>query len=301
MRVRKSVWLPGLFVAVILGLVACGSEATATPVPTSVVSPTAEASSQQGSPSLSPEESDYLKEARRAELSSVAIFQEFRTVVTQSYAVREALIAALLQAGVGTPFIEKNAILGKLDPPERFREDHQIWLEAAREQLRVDTEAAEAIDAGDLVRFSVLNGQLNGVDVAARLALTTEFCLNVGIGEEQNVICTPADSELSGEYQIVINELIQDSMPEFATSRGNIGFRQSLTPEELNQILSETGSNARDTFQGFASALDTVIAPDELRADYERLQTFLDRAIDIVTEVYRLVQKNDLDGAQGNC
>jgi len=84
MRVRKSVWLPGLFVAVILGLVACGSEATATPVPTSVVSPTAEASSQQGSPSLSPEESDYLKEARRAELSSVAIFQEFRTVVTQS-------------------------------------------------------------------------------------------------------------------------------------------------------------------------------------------------------------------------
>jgi len=115
------------------------------------------------------------------------------------------------------------------------------------------------------------------------------------------VICTPADSELSGEYQIVINELIQDSMPEFATSRGNIGFRQSLTPEELNQILSETGSNARDTFQGFASALDTVIAPDELRADHERLQTFLDRAIDIVTEVYRLVQENDLDGAQGNC
>ena len=58
----------------------------------------------------------------------MAIFQEFRTVVAQSYAVREALIAALLQAGVGTPFIEKNAILRKLDPPERFREDHQIWL-----------------------------------------------------------------------------------------------------------------------------------------------------------------------------
>ena len=51
MRVRKSVWLPGLFVAIILGLVACGSDATATPlpVPTATASPIPEVSPQQES------------------------------------------------------------------------------------------------------------------------------------------------------------------------------------------------------------------------------------------------------------
>jgi len=301
MRVRKSVWLPGLFVAIILGLVACGSDATATPqpIPTATVSPTAEPVSQQDSPRAAELKPEYLAEVRRAEFSTAAIFQGFRTVFAQSYPVREALITALLQAGVGTPFIEKTAILEELDPPERFRGDHQIWLEAARELLRVDTEAAEAIDAGDLVRFSVLNGKLAGVDVAARIALSTAFCLNAGFVEEQTVLCTPVDSELEGEYQIAINDLIRGFMPEFATSRGNIGFRLSLTPEELNQVLSETGANARDAFQGFATALDTVTAPEEMKADHERLQTFFDRAIDIVSEVYRLGQENDLDGARG--
>ena len=160
MRVRKSIWLPGLFAVIALVIVACGSDATATPIPTAVVSPTAEPDSQQASSSLTTEESAYLSEVLRAEQSSETIFEGFRSIFAQSYPVREALISALLKAGVGTPFIEKNAILEALDPPERFREDHQIWLENARELLRIDTEAAAAAEAGDLVRFSVLNGQL---------------------------------------------------------------------------------------------------------------------------------------------
>ena len=122
MFVRKSVWMPGLFAVISLVIVACGSGATATPrpVPTATVSPTAEPVSQQESSSLTVEESAYLSEVLRAEQSSEAIFEGFRSVFAQSYPVREALISALLRAGVGTPFIEKNAILEALDPPERF-------------------------------------------------------------------------------------------------------------------------------------------------------------------------------------
>ena len=297
MRFRKAVWMPGVFVVFVLALTACGgSDATATPVPTASVSSTANATSQD---SASTADSDYLREVLRAERSSLPIFQNFRTIIGQTYPLREALIDALLTAGVGTPFIEKTAILEALDPPEEFLEDHQIWLAASREQLRIDTEAAKAIEDGDLVRFSVLNGQLNGVDVTARISLSPVFCRNIGLAPQQLSICTPDESALSGEYEVAINDLIRKFIPAFAVSQGNIGFRLSLTPEELNQILSETADGTRKLFQEFAAELETISPPDELASDHDRLRTFFGRAIQIATEVYRLGQDNDLEGASG--
>lgn len=299
MRFGKAIWMPGLIAVIAsLALAACGSDATATPIPAATISPTVEPASQQGSPGLSSEESTYLSEVVRAEQSAMAIFQAFGTIFTQTYPVREALIAALLQAGVGTPFIEKTAILEALVPPERFREDHKIWLEASKEQLRTDTAAAEAVEAGDLVRFSILNGQLSGFDVTARIALSPVFCQRVGLSDQQLAICTPDDSALDGEFETVINDLIRGFMPTFSASQGNIGFRLSLTPEELNQILSETAASARDAFQGFASALETITPPGELSADHERLRAFFSRVVKIVTEVDRLGRGGDLDGAR---
>ena len=294
MRVRKAVWLPGVLVAIVVALGACGgSDATATP------NTAANGSSQQSSSSLTSEESDYLSEVVRAEKSSGAIFQNFQTIFTQTYPVREALIAALLEAGVGTPFIEKTAILEALDPPERFREDHQVWLKASREMLRIDTEAAEAVEAGDLVRFAVLNGGLGGVNVSARISLSPNFCLRIGQTADQLELCTPDDSALSGEYQTDINELIRGFMPAFATSQGNLGFRLSLTPEELNEVMSETFNDTRNTFQGFASALESIDPPDTLTADHERLRTFSKRVVEIAIKVDRLGEEGDYDGARG--
>ena len=256
MRVRKSIWMPGLFAVIALVIVACGSDATATPLPTpdATVSPTAEAGSQQETSDLTAEESAYLREVLRAERSSEAIFEGFRTVFAQSYPVREAL-----------------------DPPERFRDDHQIWLESARELLRIDTEAATAAQAGDLVRFSILNGQLGGVATAAKIALSPSYCLGISSTEIGKAICTSDDTNLGGGYQTVLNSMIRGFMPEFVNLQGNIGFRLSLTPEELNQLLSETGAASRKTIQGFASELEEIVPPEELSAGHERLQTFLGR------------------------
>ena len=300
MRFGKAIWMPGLIAVIAsLALAACGSDATATPIPAATISPTVEPASQQGSPGLSSEESTYLSEVVRAEQSAMAIFQAFGTIFTQTYPVREALIAALLQAGVGTPFIEKTAILEALVPPERFREDHKIWLEASKEQLRTDTAAAEAVEAGDLVRFSILNGQLSGFDVTARIALSPVFCQRVGLAGEQLAICTPDDSVLEGEFETALNGLIRGFMPAFATSQGSIGFRLSLTPEELNQILSETAVNSRKAFQGFAAGLEMLTPPEELTADFGRLRDFSGRAVEIVAEVDRLGKANNIDGARG--
>jgi hypothetical protein len=298
MHFRKKAWMPGLFAVIALVLVACGSDPTATAPPTATVSPTAEVSSQQGSLSDSTVESDYLKEVVRAERSTVAIFQAFGSVFSQTYPVRETLIAALLDGGIGTPFIEKTAILESLDPPEAFREDHQVWLKASREQLRVDTEAADAVEAGDLVRFAVLNGRLNGINAASRIAVSPIFCRNVAVAPQQVAVCTPEDPAFDGEYLTGINDVAKDFLPAFATSSGNLGFRLSLTPDEMSQVMAETAKDSREAFQGLYSMLESVATPEDMKADHKRLQEFFRKTVEIVTEVERLGESGDADGAR---
>lgn len=303
MRIRKSVWMPGLFVVIALVLAACGSDPTATAPPPPTVSPTgvptAEISSQQESSSTATEESDYLKEVVRAEWASVAVFQAFGSVLSQAYPVRETLIAALLDGGIGTPFIEKTAILESLDPPEVYRKDHEIWLQASQELLRIDTEAAEAIEAGNLVSFAVLNGRLGSISTTAIIAVSPAFCLTVAITPQGVAVCTPEEPAFDGEYLISINDAAKGFLPEFSAYRGNLGFRLSLTPDELSQVIAVTAKDSLEAFEGFYSVLDSVAIPEDFKFEHKRLQGFFQKIVETITEVERLGALGDTDAARG--
>ena len=80
---------------------------------------------------------------------------------------------------------------------------------------------------------------------------------------------------------------------------GRFSNRTYLLIEELNPRRSATSANSRKTRQGFASELERIDTPEEVSADHERLQTFLDRAVEILTEVKRLGEAGDYRGASG--
>ncbi len=299
MRVRKTAWMPGLFIVIALALVACGSDPTATAPPAATAIPTAEASSQQATSSLTSEESNYLSEVRRAEQASTAIFRAFGQVISQVYPLRETLIAALIEAGIGTPFVEKTAILESLDPPEAFRKDHQTWLETSRELLQIDTEAAELVQSGDLVEFAILKGKLSGISTAGLVAISPVFCRNIALAPQQASVCAPEGSFFDGKYLVGINDLARKFIPAFATSQGNLGFRLSLTPEELSQVIAATAKDSLDAFQGFYSLAEALAPPTKLEADHERLQEFFRTVTKIITNVERLGSVGDNEDARG--
>ena len=296
MRGRNAIWMAGLIAVLVMVLAACGgSDPTATTLPTSTTaaSPTPAAAAE-----LSAEEEEYLGAVRDAQLLTVGVFAGFQQIWGQTYSVREALLAALLRGGVGTPFIDNLAALETLDPPERFREDHRIWLEANREFLRMDTEAAQAVRDGDLVKFVHLNGDLSGGNVRARLALSPVFCRSTATDPQAAANCVPEASALSGEYLIGLNDLLREFMPDFASSRGTLAFRLSLTPEEMGQVLSSMGAVTQNSGQAVESALDTMTPPAWLLADHERMQTYFNEVLAIIKEVRRLRENGDLNDAR---
>ncbi len=299
MRVGEAIWMPGLFAVLALVLVACGgSDPTATALPTSTASPTATPVSQQESSELSAEEEAYLGAVRDAQLLTIGIFQGFGQVFSQTYPVREALLAALLENGIGTPFIGNLAALEELDPPDRFREDHRIWLEATRESLRLDTEAADAVRDGDLVKFAHLNGDLAETSVRARLALTPVFCQSIAADPRAAAICAEEGSVLNAQYAVRLNNLLREFMPGIESASNTVAFRLSLTPEEIGQVLSSMGTGSRNIFQEIESALGTMTPPEELLADHERLQTYIGEVLAIIEEVNRLREDGDLNAAR---
>ena len=311
---RKTLWLAGLFAVLALALVACGgSDATATssPLPTATISPTVAPSptvdaipaeavlSQPGSSDLSAAEQEYLRGVEESERLMIAVFRGFGQIFSQTYPVREALVSALLEGGIGTPFVGKFAALEALDPPERFREDHRIWLEATRESLRVDTEAAQAVRDKDLAKFAHLNGRLAEINAGARLALSHVFCLSAGVQGPESLLCRPEVSVLDGEYEIGVDGLLRDFLPSFASTRSTVGFPLSLSTEELDRLLAESAASALKSFQEAGSALGAFTPPDEMRADHERLQSFVGGMVGIIQEVNRLREEGNIDGARG--
>ena len=302
MFVPNVIWMPALFAVLAMVVVACGgSDPTDTPpLPTTAAAtPTAAAISQQEPLETSAEENLYLGQVTDAEFLMARVFEGFQGIFGRTYPVREALLAALLEGGVGTPFIDKLAALEALDPPARYREDHRIWLDATRESLQIDTEAAQAVRDDNLVRFSHLNAQLAEINVRARLALSPGFCRKVALRPDQTVFCTTEESVFNGEYEFGINDLMREFMPAFASAQGSLGFRLSLTPEELDQVLSDIASDSLALFQGSVTALKRFTPPDEWIADNERLQAFFGRVVDIVREAEGLREEGDLDAARG--
>ena len=274
MNFRRGSWLFGISTVLALMVTACGgSDPTVMPPSGSTLidRPTPSATSTPVADRLTAEEESYLESVRNAEELSNRVFSGLQVIFRTSFPTREAQLAALVEAGVGTPYQIKLDALTAIDPPGRFQEDHGIWVESTRDLARLDSEAAQAVQNDDVVKFVLINGQLREISTRGRLALSPVFCGSTATNPQAASNCVPAATVFEGEYEAQLNRLLREFLPQFESMMGSLSFPLSLRAEELEQVITSVASETQDRIQTSMSAVGSLTPSDEMIGDHERL------------------------------
>ena len=251
-----------------------------------------------GGTELTAAEEEYFQQVRAAQALSDQIFANFGEIFRQAFPLRERLLTALLEAGVGAAFTGKLAALETIDPPERFQEDHRRLLEATREAARLDAEAAQAVRDDDLVSFVMINGQLFEDAIAGALEISAVFCENASTTPGQSSGCASPESTSGGAYGAQLFELLCSFMPQAASAQGALAFPLSLRPEELGRVISTYAPKTEELFQEFQVAAGKLVPPAEFGADHALLLEYFVESASILREVARLNAAGDPEQAQ---
>ncbi len=252
-----------------------------------------------GTSDLSAEEEEYFEEVRAAQALTESKFENFSAIFGQAWPLRSSLIAALLEAGVGTAFTGTLEALAELTPPERFRADHERMVEATRESVRVDGEIAQAVKDDDLARFVLLNGELGQVNSSVAPGFSAAFCKNAfETDDDAAALCGPPRPVPGGEYGSSVNEALRRFEPGFRTATGVFAFPFTLRPEELAKVLVTQAPIFGKQLQEVRAQVGSLTPPEELRADHDRLVAYYDGFIDGVGKLTAAVEAGDVETAQ---
>ncbi len=295
MRVRVFALSAALLVAVLLA--ACGgsdngdsSEASATQVPTGSDEP------------LSEDESDFLRRVGIAFRQSEANFDKFSTILSQEQESAEALLSALSEAGAGTSFDPVIEALEELEPPERFRADHEVALEDMRAVAAADRDIGQAAEDGDIVAFTVGNMNLGLLQGALALGVSPEYC-EAFINDPVNRPICERDAG-GGEYGLALRSIMSRFQVEFAPRVAAligpdtglfaaVTFAPVLTAEDYSRLDAAVGADIEDVLERTRRDVQALDAPAEFQADHDRLLQFLDETLGVVQAVLQAGEQED--------
>ena len=229
MKLRGSVAVMPISLVAIVLLAACaGSDPTATPSPSP--SPTA----------ISPavQELEYFATVRAARDLTAQNFENFQTIFGGTWPLRELLISALEEAGVGDAFDGTVAALQGITPPTELAIDHELLLAGTTELSQLDQQAADAVKADDLITFSRYNGRLGIVAQRMLRRLSPAYCSSLSHNDEDHAsACRSQDPIPGGAYGMELHEELSAFMPAIRLVGSVTAFSLSLTPEEIALVI----------------------------------------------------------------
>ena len=129
----------------------------------------------------------------------------------EDWPLRYQLISALLEAGVGEMFLDAQKALESISPPERFVEDHASYVAHIDELVSLDTEAAEAVENGNLAEFSLINGEIEQTRALFWSNISRQFCFALSLtGVIDRATCKPGSLVPGGAYESQLSDTLRD-------------------------------------------------------------------------------------------
>ena len=257
--------LPVSIMATLLALACSSSDPTPTPTATSIPTPTAP----------NQNEIQYFEEVRAARTITDENFENFRNVFGRIYPTRGALLQALESAGVGTSFDATLEELEQISPPPKYEADHQSLVSGTRQLSELDRNARDAVLKGDLVTFSLVNGQMARSTASTFDSLSPSFCSQLSISDDRGSPCLPVDPLPGGSYGNEVFLTLRNVASSVFAGASSTAFALSLTPTEIAEVTEREFPLLTGSFSEYATQIRDLQPPPEMAEDHQRLVDFL--------------------------
>lgn len=251
---------------------------------------------------LSDDESDFLRRVGVAFRQSQTNFDKFSRILSQEQESAEALLGALSEAGAGTTFDPVIEALEELEPPERFRADHEVALEAIRAIAAADRDIGQAAEDGDVVAFTVSNMQLGVLQGELALGVSPEYCEALSNDPGDSPLCERDAGE--GEYGMELHSIMSRFKAEFPPRFGAlmgpdtglfaaVTFAPVLTAEDYSRLDAAVEADIEDVLERTRRDVQALDTPAEFQADHDRLLQFLDETLGVVQAALQAGEQQD--------
>lgn len=228
-------------------------------------------------------EDQYFEDVSNALSLTAAKLGRFGTIFGETYETRQRLIDSLLEAGVGTAFVDTSEALQSIEPPDQHRAEHEFLVEHYLELVSLDERAAQYVEEGDVAGFVLINGQLGEVSATFGASLPMDFCNSIsGLGTPA---CAPELSPDLGEYETQLGRIFSMSRPQVFKLIGTLGFPLSLTAEENTRVIAELAPDITTLLAGLQTEVNELSPPDEFTTDHERLAQYIDQLAEVFNEL----------------
>ncbi len=222
-------------------------------------------------------EIEYFESVRAARALTDENFENFGAIFGRVWPIREALISALVQAGVGDAFDSTVAALQGITPPVDLETDHELLLAGTIELSQLDQQAADAVKADDLITFSRYNGHLANAVERMLGRLSPAYCSSLSEpGEGPSSACESQDPVPGGTYGEELHEELRAFTPAFRLVGSATAFSLSLSPEEIALVIQTDIPEAISLIEDIRERVGALTPPDEFEADHDRLLAFFD-------------------------
>ena len=211
---------------------------------------------------------------------------------------------ALEEANFSESIAESVEIFESLSPPERFAEDHAVFLKHLGGQSSRAAVAADAIDRRDLPHVHLAMAELSAAFDVVRFAVSPEFCryitpdrLSVHQGEDINMrerLCSDEPIP-GGEYGAAINRFAETFTAEFDP---RASLMAGLTPKELLEALTYVQPAIVELFNETLAGLDAIEPPPEYQVGHQVLRDYFSELLSTARAIDRAVADGDDDQVQ---
>ena len=192
----------------------------------------------------------------------------------------------------------------QIDPPDRFRADHQQFLQFLKDALPYVRQHDQSVAGDDLV--SVFAAQAEALVRRERLSHQTshDFCRAVLVPDGPPPPGVPppppicgADGPLpGGEYGLALHDIFGRYQSEFGPRVTS--FPPVFTQDELFAALLTINPLIETVIKETLEEVKALEPPAELRADHDRLIQYLEENLETASAITRAAEARDLDRIQ---